>query len=453
MTSKNTFWPVFVFYILFSSTALTLDAPIPSLGQSIPERSKGLTIGEAFRLALEKNERVKISEEDIENARETIRLARSVVLPALSTSLAQSRNKSAGSGGFTTFRNNREFRLELDQALYGGGKEWAAMRAAKMEKEAAEMEFRQVQQAILFEVATEFFSLYQAQENLSIAEKALDLARKQLALAVARRQAGTATRTEVIRSEVVVSAAERDLVKAKKDVKVFRSRLGFVIGQPLEDQTVDIEREASLTSESKDAEKYVEKAVQSRPDYRLSELNLKIAEESVRMARAAFSPTASLSGDFSRSQHVSSFRDNDNWQIQAKVEYDLFDGFGRDASYEQAKILLRQATLEQMYLARQIDLDVRESLLEIEALESILKNSEKEVAAAQENYERVIEQFREGLSTAVEVADAHTALIVAEVQMASAGSQIKLAEQTLELSLGTIGEKYLQTTIEREADR
>lgn len=403
-----------------------------------------LTLDDAFRLALKKNERIKISEEDVLIAQDNIRLARSVVLPTFSTSLTQSRNKQTGTGGFTTFKNNREFRLELEQALYGGGKEWAVYRGAKIEKEISEWQVNLVKQSILFDVATEYFSLLRAQEKLNISRRALDLARDQLALARARKEAGTATRTEGIRSEVAVSTARRDLVRSENDVSVFRARLGFATGQQVTAPVTAVSSDDPPLADTPNVEPYVRQALQSRFDYRISELTTKIAEEGIHVAKAEFMPSAKLTGNYSTTQHVSSFRDPENWQVQAKIEYDIFDGFGRNAGYEKAKSNLRQAALEQMRLAREIELDVQESLLEIQALAAIREASKKEVASARENYERVIAQFREGLSTAVDVADAHTAQIAAEVQLATAETDIQLARQKFDLARGILGESYLK---------
>lgn len=409
--------------------------------QGVPAGAS-LTLDEAFRLALQKNERFKISEEDVAAAQQNIRLARSNVLPTVSTSLSQSRNKQAGSGGFLTFKNNTDLRLDVHQPLYGGGKEWAAYRAAKIQKEISELQIKLVRQSVLFDVAAEYFALLRAQEKLTISRRALDLARDQLALAKARKEAGTATRTEVIRSEVSASTAARDLVRSENDVSVYRARLGFVIGQPV-DAPVSPVSESGADGTGADAssvEQHVRQAVRNRPDYLISELVLKVAEEGLRAERAGFFPSAGIAGSYSHTAHVSSFRDPDNWQVQAKLEYDLFEGFGRNAEYAKAKTDVRQAALEQMQLSRQIELDVQESLLALEALAAIRDASRQEVGSARENYERVIAQFREGLSTAVDVADAHTAMIAAEVELATASSDIGLARRKLEWATGTLGD-------------
>ncbi|MBI4178065.1 TolC family protein [bacterium] len=407
-----------------------------------PEFAGALTLDEAFRLALKKNENIAIRREDVDAARENIRLARAAVLPSLTASVTQSRNRVSGSGGFATFRNNRESRIDIDQPLYGGGKEWATLRGAAIQEEVARKELQQIQQAILFEAALEFFSLLRAQENLSIARRAFDLARDQLALAAARKEAGAATRTEVIRSEVSVATARRDLVRAENSVGVYRARLGHVIGQTVA-EAVTAPADPQPEADSSQLESLTRRALDTRPDYHVTRLNLKVAEEGVKAARAAYRPTANLTGNYSRTENVTSFRDNDNWQVQAKVEYDIFDGLGRDANYEQSRIVLRQAALGQMRMARQIELEVHESILDIEALRAILRATAAEVAAGRENYERVIAQFREGLSTAVDVADAHTAMIAAEVEQAGARTDLDLAGKKLELAIGSMGLSHL----------
>ncbi len=397
-----------------------------------------LTLPEAFRLAVNHNERTQVSVEAVAIALQNIRLARAAVLPTLSTSLAQSRNKQAGSGGFVSFRNNRDVRIDLVQPLYGGGKEWAVLRGAKLEESISHENVALVHLAVRFEAAIEFFSMLRAQEKLEIVRKALDLAERQLALAQARRTAGTAIRTEVIRSEVTVSAARRDQVRAHTDVEIARARLAFVLGRPVEGK---VSPAAESPRRLRDGmPMLVQKALRRRPDYRIAELQVALAEEDIRIARAAYMPSAKLNGSVTQTQHVSSFRDRNNWQIQASVGYDLFEGMGRDAVYEQARRRHRQAVLEQSQLTREIERDIRESLLEIDAFTTIREATHKEIAAARENYDRVFAQFGEGLSTAVDLADAQTTLVAAEVQRSTVEADLLLAQQKLELSTGTLGE-------------
>jgi len=400
-----------------------------------------LSLEQAFQLALKKNEDIRITEAQVAEARQNIRLARAAVLPGITAAFTQSRNREAGVGGFVTFKDNTDFRFDVSQPLYGGGKEWATLRAARVEVAVQQEEVRLVKQARLFEVAVEYFSLLRAQHRQTIARRAVELARDQLALAAARKEAGTATRTEVIRSEVALTAAERDVVRAENDVAVFRARLGFVVGRPVEGPVLD--EPDPETDEARPDDKtpdpYVARAIRLRPEHRIAELRLKEAQEGIRTARAGFFPSAKLAGNYTRTQKVSSFREKDNWQVQAKVEYDIFDGFGRNAEVEKAEIRVEQHQLELERMAREIDLEVRQAMLEIDALRAIRAASRKGVGAARENYERVIAQFREGLSTAVEVADAHTALVAAEVQEADTDADLKLARRKFELALGELG--------------
>lgn len=405
-----------------------------------------LTLEDAYRLALERNERVKISDEDVLASNETIREARAGILPTLSASVTQSLNKEYGSGAFASFRTNRDVAIQLSQAIWGGGKEWAALRAARVQKELSGLQSRLARQSVLLDVAAQYLAAVRAEKQMTIARKSLDLSREQLALARARKEAGSATRTEVIRSEVAVSAAERDVLRAENAVEVFRARLAFVVGRPVTERIADV-TDAVPAPDATDPDAVdatVRQALRERADYRAARLTGKLAEEYIVVRRASFFPSVRAGGTYTQTQRVNTIREHDNWQMQASVSYDLFDGFERDAGYEKAKIQLRQTALEQMHLARQVELDVREALLAIHLAQAIRQTAEGEVTAARENYERVFEQFREGLSTAVDVADAHTMLIAAEVEQTTAETEISMARRKLEWAGGSLGTRLLQ---------
>ncbi len=409
-----------------------------------PVASGGLTLDMACRLALDRNEKIQLSEEQMASTRENIRRARAGILPTLSTSVTQSMNKVAGAGGFATFRYNRDLRLDLEQPLYGGGKEWAALRASKVGEEISREQIRFAKQALLLDVSVAYFSVIREQEKLTVSQRSLDLAQQELNQAQARKNAGTATRTDVVRAEVEVTKAKTDLLRAENAVQTSRVRLGFLIGEPVISPVQNAEADADESWNLSHLDPLVQQAMVARSDARIAQLDIQASEEGVKIARAKYFPSAKLIGNLSRTENVSAFRENDNWQVQAKLDYDIFEGFGRDAEYEQSKIVLHQATLSRMYLSREVELDVREAMLDIESLNAILEEGRNQVRLAQENYDRETAQYREGLATPVDVADAHTALITAEEQVAATRADLQIARRKADFAVGTIDKSYLK---------
>ncbi|MFW6334420.1 MAG: TolC family protein [Desulfosalsimonas sp.] len=221
--------------------ALAVSAALVLLfcGTAPGGQQQGLTLKQAYGKALEENENIRISRQEMLQADYDITSASSGLYPQLSVRGAYNREKErdiaaggpgAAGGGLSSPDEYGTLSLSLDQHIYQWGKLWSSRQMAKYYFEGSRLRHaRQVQQ-LLYQVSVSFYEALLARRSIEIAETALNRAVWQAEQARARYEAGVITRTDVLRAEVEVTRSSEELERAKNDYDIALERLTLEMG-------------------------------------------------------------------------------------------------------------------------------------------------------------------------------------------------------------------------------
>jgi outer membrane protein TolC len=166
------------------------------------------------------------------------------------------------------------------------------------------------------------------------------------------------------------------------------------------------------------------------------ERQLQSAEEGLGVARAGYYPTLSL--DANRYTHREGISERVDWDILLSGEFSLFEGGATGAKTRQAQSTIRAAELELERARRQVVLELHQAHSDFASLQSQLESLEKGVASAQENYEIVQAEYRQNITTNLEVLTSLNTLQDARLERDRALYQLKLADIKLAVSRGEI---------------
>jgi outer membrane protein TolC len=114
----------------------------------------------------------------------------------------------------------------------------------------------------------------------------------------------------------------------------------------------------------------------------------------------------------------------------------LYDGGERRADRAERRATARVADLELSAAKRQIDLDVRRTLIAIQNDRAVARQAQVAVDIGRQNAEEVTVLYRQGLASALEVADSNVRLFEAEVALARAHYGLGLSLLNLRAALG-----------------
>ncbi|MFZ5861719.1 MAG: TolC family protein [Nitrospirota bacterium] len=394
------------------------------------------TLGQAYTLALERSEDVRIGEHSVRQAEEEIRRARSTVLPQLTVRGTYWRYpEESGPIGIIQPRDSYSAEATLEQALYAGGKNSAGLRIAKQGVGVAGADLRLSREAVLLRVAQVFYDALRAQKNVEIQTHNVERLTEHRRLSELRYKVGEVTESILLRAEAELAGAKAELVARQNDRAIAGRELQLLTGLPDPVEVAD----PPLPRIADEAVEHLRTVAQdAREELLKSRLQERIGQDRVAFARANLFPTLTAEGTlFKRGQNPESpFFLDQSWAVGARLEFPLFDGGLRRAELRQARARLEQGQLATAKLAKQVDLDVTRARGTLDAVTRALESRLEQRRFAAKNYQMVSKQFTFGLATNLDVLDANQALIEAERDVIGATYDQHLAILELQRSVG-----------------
>ncbi|MCF8024188.1 MAG: TolC family protein [Desulfobacteraceae bacterium] len=414
---------------------------------AVSGENKGLTLDRAYGVALEENENIRISRQDLSIAESDIASATSNLYPQISARGAYTRQKDIRASSAPEKYGTMS--LQLDQHIYQWGKVWSGREMAKYYYEGSRFRHIRRVQEILYQVGVRYYEALLGRRSIEIAENSLERATRQAEQARARFEAGVVTKTDVLRAEVQVARSREDLERAKNQYDIAREQLALEMGvESLPGKLVEPEERSFKKTSISDL---YEKAISNRQDLLQAEKQLRGAEQRVDFEQADFFPNISLTGEYTRTDEKTLFYgESEDWQASLVLSYPLFTGWNNSSEVAKAKSEKRQAKYSLARLRKQIQNEVRSVYLDIQTQLKVIEQLEQQVRSAKRNYAQISAQFKEGMVTAVDQIDAFTALNEAENRLAQAYYTYQLDLLRLKLTTGTFKNDLLEKEILNE---
>jgi multidrug efflux system outer membrane protein len=302
-----------------------------------------------IELALANNRDLRIAVLNVEQSRAQYGITRSAAFPTLQGNGSYTRQYASlaseipgfptTGSGFTSTTWGASVGIsayELD--LFGHVR---SQNAQALEQYFATEEARRAAQVTLVsEVATQYFTLRQAQEQLQLAGDTLEAVQASYVLNKATFDAGQSNELDLRQSEGQVETAQLNMQTYRRQATEAQDALELLLGTPLPadlppakpfgDTGMIADIPAGLPSD----------LVARRPDILQAEHSLKAANANIGVARAAFFPTISLtgSGGFSSPQLSSLFKTSSReWSFSPQISVPIFTGGKNQAQLESAR--------------------------------------------------------------------------------------------------------------------
>ena len=147
-------------------------------------------------------------------------------------------------------------------------------------------------------------------------------------------------------------------------------------------------------------------------------------------------PSLSLSGQYRYTNEAGLTGKSTTWSAGLALNWSIFDGFMRNGLYKQYNALAHLADLDVQGATRRLALEVRDSLVKLTSQQASLNKAQVAMDAARKNAAEIAELYRQGLSNALQVADANVSLFEAEVEVARQRNGLALALLNLRAAQG-----------------
>jgi outer membrane protein TolC len=313
------------------------------------------------------------------------------------------------------------------------GAELKAARAGQAEAEAGLVDAR-FQQALA--TTNQFFDALSAAQLVGVRETSVKRADEQLKVSVAKLHAGSATRSDSLRSLVTLGSAQLDLIQARTDLATAEAGLGRLVGETGRVHAIDDSAFRRVVA-AVDTAALRQDAESRSPRIQTAVAGTTVAQANLRASRASYWPSLTLgantSWNGSRSNDYTFFNQR---QLSLALTWDIFNGFDRELTIAQRQASLDVAEATAADERRAVDAELTQRLAELEAARSKIDITAASVAAATEDLRVQQERYRLGASTIVDVLTSQEALSQAEVDVVNARFDYLRAKAQLEALIG-----------------
>jgi outer membrane protein len=320
--------------------------------------------------------------------------------------------------------------------LFTGFRRGAQTRAARAGQTAAEASLvdARFQQALA--TTNQFFDALAAAQLVRVREASVRRAEEQLKVAVNKLRAGSATRSDTLRSRVTLGSANLDLTRARSDLATAQAGLARLVGEGGLLEAADDSAFYRLEPPLDTVAIRTEAEAQS-PLVRSSLAEADAARAELSAAKSDYWPSLNLSAG--TSWNASRTNDYDllnQRQLTLGLRWNLFDRFDRELQIAQQSAGLDLADATAADAKRQVASELIATLAQLDAARAQIDITQTSVVAATEDLRVQQERYRLGASTIVDVLTSQEALNQAEVDVVVARFDYLRAKAQIEALIG-----------------
>ena len=413
-------------------------------GVSAFAQPKVLTLEEAKQIALEKNENVAQAQNNVTAAQSGVLAAYGSYLPTLSASAGWTRQQSDQSASTKLISgqpfflpasfsvlNNFSTGVSLGYNIFDGFARGARFGQATSNAVATEQISARTRQATVFQVESGYFTVLRNEQLVKVAEENLKRDNRQLERITESNRVGALSLADVYRQQSQVAADELALITAQNTYNKSIADLLSLVGLDVsEDYTIaDASISSELTKPELDSAATFlsgfaalnQRALAARPDYISARENYDAATSGVTVARSNYFPSISAFAGYGVSndelQRISANK-SINWGL--RLNWTLFDGFQTNQSLQTAVAQKRNAEISLVQTERNISVDVKKALLDLDAARKQYEASQKGLISATEDQKIAEERYNLGAGTLLDLLTANAGYVNAAVNKVTA---------------------------------
>jgi len=423
-------------------------------GQELLEKQNAVDI------ALENNYDIKVSNNDLEAAKNSSSVYNSGYLPSVFAS---------GGAGYQDNQNEIEFQdgnsqddikttsntynasVGVDYLLFDGfGRKYNYKRLQEMYN-ISEIRVRQVIENTLLSLLFSYYEVARLTENKHNLEQSLSISKSQLLREKYGYQYGQKTQLDMLNSEVNVNidsisllTIQRELANAKRDLNVILGRevnIDFEV-DTMVTYALNLTYETMLTSAKANNAVLLE-----------AEKNVSLSDYDLKINKSSWVPNVGVNGAYNWNDLNTDSNINNPFSLASStsrgftgglnVSWNIFDGGLTKTRVQNAKIAMDNSFIQKQQIEKDLERNVANAWETYQNALFVLSAEKKNVETNKRNFSRSEEQFKLGQIISVEFRLAQVNLLNAVTSYNQAKYTAKLAElRLLQLAGNLIGANY-----------
>ena len=307
-------------------------------------------------------------------------------------------------------------------------------RSAREVAHAGELSAKDAQDLVVLAVAGAYLQVLAAHARLDSAQAQLDTAKALFERTTQQLKFGRATKIDVNRSQVEVLLDQQRLVTLQNDLAKQKINLARLTGLP---PAADYELSNVIpfaAAPPLNVEDAIKQAFAQRSDLKAAETQVRAAERALAAARAERYPSASASADYGTIGTPSELRPT--FTVSATLNVPIWNGGRTAADIQQAQAALSQRRAELEDTRSQIESEVRNAYLDMEAAANQVQVAQQNIQLMGETLHQTRQRFEAGVSENVEVVQSQESVAGANLDYIDSVFAHNIAKLSLARALG-----------------
>ena len=247
--------------------------------------------------------------------------------------------------------------LSLSQNLPFPGKKSLAGKIAAGDAEVVKREAERVEVDVVANAKRAFYGLWQGHQELAIYSRDRELVTDFARIARELYAVGSVGQADALRSQVELTRLINRVSTAALAVQTARAELAQVLGRGAE-EIVGIPESPSEPILDEKPDRFVELALQRRPELAGQQAEIARTEQTVRLAKMSYLPDFEL-----RASRFVNFREDDGYGAMASISIPFVYGYKYGAAVNEAKARQAAAEAELRRMQNKVRREVKEAFL------------------------------------------------------------------------------------------
>jgi outer membrane protein TolC len=291
---------------------------------------------------------------------------------------------------------------------------WNNFRASSEEVHAAQFSARDARDAVVLAVCGEYLQIIATKERVASAHAQLDTATALFQQTQQKRGVGLVAQIDVDRSEVEQLTQQQRVISLETELAKQKIALARSIGLPPNDAYDLTDEVPFAAAPSLTLDDAIHQALDRRADIKSAEAQVRAAQRALTAARDERLPSLSINGNYG-AIGTNPAQASATFSAAATLSIPIWQGGRTEGDIKSAQATLAQRQSELDDLKGQVESDVRNAFLDLEAATSQVKLAQRNLQVNRETLDLTRQRFDAGVTDNVEVVQAQESLSSADL--------------------------------------
>lgn len=385
------------------------------------------SLEDCLNYALEQNIQVKKSKVIRLSGYEDLELSKAQLFPSLSASVSQSAVNYLSDGAISNNSYSGSYGVSANLRLYDGGRRTTTIKQNEIRQDMNDLSVEQSENDIRVSIVQAYMQVLYAMESVRTNENTVEVSGTQYERTLELLRAGSISRVDLAQIESQHSTDKYRLVASQASLDNYLLQLKQLleleiteeIAITVPDLTVDM-----IMTPLSDKQTIYQTALEVRPEVKISQLNLDIADLDIKKAKAGYLPTLSLNADIGTG-HASGngltfgtqMWDRMNESIRLSINIPIYSNRENKTAINKAKLSSVTSELDYLNTQKQLLRTVEGLYLDATSSQNQYIAAVEQVNYSEETFRLIEEQFFLGMKNTLELLTAKNNMLNAQQEL------------------------------------